>query len=230
MKVKSATMSMAASAALTTLLFSPPSYADTSDATRVTLKVPFAGLYAKESTGHPSQHHIVESEPQRSGNYTTKQPGYYGPGDWSLDYHGVEGTSVRFDAYASGGTLTAKVWAVQPTCTNMPAGKTVFVDLYVNGLFDGWVSYGHLDQVAVTAGQSINPSQLLGKTRKWDNVSGQNCWVVNTALGTHVHMEMWGGKTNFACYKNYQYNTNLGAGMELGVTGRTIYTTRRARC
>lgn len=229
MSVNLSYLAWASTAALLLIGLPSAARADASDATRVTVKSGSAGYWDRFGLAHPSEHHIVTCEPKASGNFTTNQgcgTNTYGKGDWSLDFYLPAGSSVRYDAVGSGGTLTAKVWAIQPTCSQSSAGKTVFIDLYIGSAWEGWVSYSHLDQVAVSVGQTISPSQIIGKTKKW---SYSTCWQVSSDAGVHTHIEMW-DKYRYSCYTNYQSRTYLGSSMNLGVVGRTIYTGIRSRC
>lgn len=203
--------------------------ADQSDSTRIIGYNGFAGWWDRFGVAHPSFHHRVECEPQYSGWYTSKQACYRGPGDWSLDYYNNPGTWVRYNAFPQGGTLTARVWAIQPTCVAGPSagGWTVFVDVYISGSWEGWMSYGHLDQIQVSPGQWISPGQLLGRLKRWPYSTG--CWEVTTDQGVHSHVEFYNAFL-YACYINYASGTYLAYPSGLGLIGRTIYTAPRSPC
>lgn len=199
------------------------------DSTRVIAYNGFSGWWDRYGLAHPSFHHRVECEPQYSGFYTTKQPCYYGPGDWSVDFYNSSGTLVRHNGLAQGGSLTARVWAIQPTCSAGPSagGYTVFIDLYVNGQWQGWASHGHLNSVQVSAGQWISPGQALGYLNLWPYSAG--CWEVTSNSGVHTHYEEYNAY-RYACYQNYSSGTWLSYPGSLGIVGRTVYTAPRSPC
>ena len=151
--------------------------ADHLDSTYIKIDVPFTGYWDKfgwshpgycptcvDTNGNPSKdpHHIVECEPATSNLFTTQQycptnsgGAQYTRGDWALDFYGSEGDHVRFNATTYGTTLDARVFAIEPSCgprgggSGSIAGWTVFVNLYVNGSLEGYVSYSHLNGVNV---------------------------------------------------------------------------------
>jgi hypothetical protein len=220
---------LAGTAALLLVVLPSSNDADTSDSTKIIGNNGFAGYWDRFGVSHPSIHHIVTCEPQNSGYYTSRQPCFYGPGDWSLDYYNASETPVMYNASASSGTLMAQVWAIQPTCSGggSVAGWTVFVDVYVSGSWEGWISYSHLDQVGVSAGQWISSGQLLGKLKRWSYRAG--CWGVRTENGVHMHIEMY-NKYKYACYLAFQSGVYLSYPKALGVIGQTIYTKKRSQC
>lgn len=131
--------------------------------------------------------------------------------------------------YSAGGSpISAKVWAVQPTCGGggSVGGWSIFIDIYVNGSWEGWVSYGHLDQVSVSPGQVLANNTVLGKLKWWPYSS---CYQVSTASGVHTHMEMY-DSTHFACYINYNSGQYLTYPSGLGFIGKTVYTSVQSPC
>lgn len=217
--------------ALTLVCHAPQADADKSNTTTVSVKTGFAGYWNRANAAHPKDHHTVTCEPAKSGSYTTIPacaPGTSKGGDWSLDYHAAAGTSVKYSASASGGTLKSKVWAIVPTCRDggSVGGWTVFVDVYVGGSYEGWVSYSHLDQVAVKAGNTIGSGTTLGKLRKWKY---STCYQVKYDTGVHAHIEMYDAY-KFACYNNYKAAQELSFSTVLGMIGSTKYTSKGSRC
>jgi len=152
--------------------------------------MPFTGRWANasEPSTHPSQHHRVECEPATSGSYNYVPACAYGPGDWSTDLYAAPGTNVKFYPIEIplGSAWYGKVWSVQSTCSGGPsvAGKSVFIDLYNNGVYEGWISYGHLDQVSVSPGQIVGYHTVVGKLKRW---SYSTCYQVTTDSGVHTH-------------------------------------------
>lgn len=212
------------------------------NSTFVSVGTPFEGHWDKFGYSHPGQHHRVECNPVTMGRFNNKQTLCYGSkgtvisgGDWSVDYYVHDTSSVTpvdFIAEAGGGALSSQVWAVYPTCSGGDAGKTVFVDLYVDGRWQGWASYGHLnignpDNPYVEPGEWIVPGTVLGELKKWDEVPG--CWSVSSDEGVHTHIEMW-SKEYSSCYESHQSGTPsvpnpfLPIGALLGIVGRTVYT------
>ena len=135
---------------------------------------------------------------------------------------------MRFNAYGNGTPQLAIVWAVQPTCSAGASvgGWTVFVDLFTNGTWEGWVSYGHLDQVQVTPGHSISNGTVLGKLKNWGYSS---CYQVNNDAGVHTHIEEW-NKYRYACYFPWNSGDYLWYPTTLGWIGRTVYTSPKQPC
>ncbi len=117
-------------------------------------------------------------------------------------------------------TFQMKVWAIQPTCGAGPSagGYSVFLDLYVNGSWQGWISYGRLDQVQVSAGQVIGQNTVLGYLRNWGYTTG--CYEVNNDAGVHTHYGQY-NKDKYACYYEYQMGQQLSySAFGLGEVGR----------
>ena len=230
--------------ALITSLFSvTAASADTSDATRMDTGTPFAGYWDRFGLAHPSNcqplevppncgHHRVECEPAQSIVYTTN-PGCnfaWGPGDWSIDDYG-NNRPVFYLVSAATATITAKVWAIYPTCSGEGgasiAGSTVFVDIYANGSWEGWAAYSHLASVQVSPGRTILDRTVLGYTYMWPYLN--DCWEVNTVQGVHVHHEEW-NRVAYACYWNYTSGSFLDWDLKFGRIGRTIYTGVKQAC
>lgn len=204
--------------------------ADSSDSTSITGNNGFGGGgWDRFGLSHPRSHKRGACEPAKSGRYTARQPCHYGPGDWALDYYGPAGTSVRYSAAPTNTKLTAKVWAVQPTCAAgaSAGGWTVFVDVFAGSSWEGWIAYAHLDGVTLQPGASVSPGAILGKLKKWPFKEG--CWEVKSDQGVHTHIEMW-DKYKFACYKGYASGTTLTYPKPLGIMGRTIYTSVQSQC
>lgn len=212
------------------------SRADTSNSTYFVGKTGFNGYWDRFSATHPSYHHRTECEPATSGLFTTPGscpstiPGVSGPGDWAVDYYNVPGTPVKFNATAFGVTSSAAwVWAIEPTCGPNAAlgGWTVYVDLYVNGTWEGWISYGHLDNVQVSPLTAIGNGQTLGYLKNWGFSTG--CYEVSNDSGVHTHTEEW-NKVGHACYVNQASGSFLLYGANLGRVGRTSYSAPQQAC
>jgi hypothetical protein len=118
-------------------------------------------------------------------------------------------TDVKFSTSffgAVGGNVEARVWAIEPTCggetVRLPGGtpKAGYVDLFVNGNWQGWVSFGHLDgSTSLTPGEAITDGQVLGQTKKWAFDGG--CWEVTSDSGVHTHIEAY-NKQYYACFED----------------------------
>ena len=206
--------------------------ADSSDYTSSFVSGPFSGYWGRTNVANPSFHPRSQCESTTSGLLPTKpnctaNSGIYGPGDWSLDSYAGSGTAVQFHHYDNGAYYSAVVWNIAPTCTTGSAGQTVFIDLWVNGTWEGWVAFGHLDNVQVSPGQVLSQDQVLGYLKFWDWYAG--CWEVNGEAGVHTHIEMW-NRNAYACYTNYNWGQYLSYGQIIGWVGRMIYTTIRAPC
>lgn len=190
---------------------------------------PFTGWWDRFGLSHPSVHWRVECEPAQSGWYE------YDPGcgtlngDWSLDYYAAPGTRVDFKGDGIGGPFAAQVWAVMPTCgsTSSLGGYTVFVDVYVHGQKEGWISYGHLNDVQVTAGQWIFWGQPLGYLKDWGHSYG--CYEVSSPSGVHSHIEMY-NSSSFACYVNWGSGSYISSNSDLGHVGRSQYSGVQQAC
>ena len=132
------------------------------------------------------------------------------------------GTDVRVHMGAASGSVTLSIALVQPTCS---AGTTVRVNVYINGAHVGWVSYGHLTQVAVSQGQSIGNGAVLGKTSQWSYATG--LWEVTNSNGVHTH---------FTTFNNFHYScyllsgaAQLGDGARIGILGGEFASVARRR-
>jgi hypothetical protein len=215
---------------------------------------PFSGKWGSGDNytdARPWNHHIEECEPITQGVYEYAVEHPYGRctdnpdqqnspnrgGSWSVDFYAPSNTQVKFYGYgvgAAGSSLTARVHAIAPTCGSDSfgqfGGNTVFVDIFQGGVSLGWVSYGHLKDIAVSAGQYISNGQVLGKTHWWTNAPGQ-CYVVNTENGVHTHIEMWTDYGRFACFKDWgPLGTQLSYTDWLGDIGRMSYHAYRLPC
>jgi hypothetical protein len=219
--------------------------ADTSESTYVRVYAPFPGIWGLNGQ-HPPNHGRFFCPPKRSGNYSDliscSSPDSVGSvylGDWGLDYYSpnfVESSpdAVRFNKQGFGGDAQYKgyVWAVMPTCKpGVQAGKTVFVFVWaVSSGYEGWVSYSHLANVAVSAGQWISNGTKLGELRKWpDTRPNSTCWQVSTNRGVHTHIEMT-NLANYACYQSYGAGAGLSTSSTLGIVGRTRYSGTNQPC
>ncbi len=229
---------LAGLACLSLATISPTVKADVFDSTRVTVKSGTSGYWDRYGYSHPAWgggtgHHRVTCEPTISGTFTSLAAAVCstgGKGQWATDFYNAAGQFVRYDAVAQGGPLSAKVWAIVPTCAGgaSVAGWTVFVDVYVGSSWEGWVSYSHLENVGlyVYPGLTIQPGRALGTLKRW---AYSTCWQVSSDAGVHTHIEMW-NKNMYACYKGYQSGVYLGGSMDLGIIGRTIYSFMPAMC
>jgi hypothetical protein len=215
---------------------------------------PFGGKWGSGdgvTDTRPWGHHIVECEPFTQGilQYAVEHPNglctdnpdqansQNKGGSWSVDFYAPSNTQVRFYGYgvgAAGSGLTARVWAIAPTCGGdsygQNGGNTVFVDIYqVAGPWLGWASYGHLKDVAVSPGQYISSGQLLGKTELW--TSAGSCYQVCCQNGVHTHIEMWTDYGRFACFKDWgAKGTYISSQSWLGDIGRMSYGAYRTPC
>jgi len=157
------------------------------------LRMPFTGWFDKYGFSPPGSH--------------------FTSGDWSTDLYAPPPTTVKaWIQIPSGGTTTLKVLSVGTTCGT--AGKTVKLDVYVNGTKSGWMSYGHLDAVpgGIVPGASVAVGGTVGKTKLWSYQAG--CWEVTNTGGVHTHFTAY-NYHNYACYldKSEQYlsyNTSIG--------------------
>jgi hypothetical protein len=216
-----------------------PTQADSSNTTFVTVKTGFAGKWSINE--HPTIHHRVECEPIEKDKYLAKPRPCFGNisgdfvpngrgGDWSVDYYVKDASSTQteviYNAATTGGTLQSYVWATYPTCSDGLRGTTVFIDVYVSGSWEGWVSFGHLDDVHVTPGVFISPGTRLGQTKQWPY---SKCFKVKFPTGVHTHVEMW-NKRNFSCFKGYTSGDPLPSGAPLGIIGQTAYADQRKQC
>jgi hypothetical protein len=131
---------------------------------------------------------------------------------------------------ATAGSGSGRVWAIFPTCPGSggasTAGSTVFVDIYINGSWEGWESFGHLDRLQVSPGQTLAQSQVLGYTKNWGSSS---CYAVNNNDGVHTHHEEW-NRTNFACWWSYASGTYLDYNRWFGTIGRMNKTSVQQAC
>jgi hypothetical protein len=191
---------------------------------------PFGGWWDRFGLSHPSSHHRVECEPA-FGTHATKPVcnADWGPGDWSIDYYGPD-RPVVFGVPSSAGSWSARVWAIAPTCSGAGggsiAGWTVFVDIYVNGGWQGWESFGHLNNVQVTPGQWIGSGTVLGYTKKWE---WHLCYRVNNPDGVHIHHEEW-NFSSYACWWPYSSGSYLNYNQWFGTVGRIGYTGVQQQC
>jgi len=221
--------------ALFATVLSVPTSSQATHLTEVEPTAPFSGWWDRFGLAHPSVHHRVECSTQAPGYYSYRPlcDSRYGPGDWSVDYYNLPWTTVRFRArmrYLR--PFHARVWAIYPTCSNAEGGWTVVVHLWVqddDGYYswEGWVSYGHLDNVQVLPFQVIYPGQVLGQLRKW---SYSACYQVTTDAGVHTHHEEW-NTHRYACYVPYSSGAYLyEAYHALGIVGSTSYSGPRQPC
>jgi hypothetical protein len=130
--------------------------------------------------------------------------------------------------------VTAQVWGITQTCSlysRADGGSTVFIDIYTNGIWEGWIAYGHLNNVAVQPGNWIAPNTVLGTTHWW--TSAGNCYKVDYPNSVHTHVEMFNkyfAGAGYACYIRYNFAQNLNSSYSLGNVGRTIYHSLRSQC
>lgn len=203
---------------------------DHSDFTYTLQSDPSAGYWDRFGRAHPSFHGRSQCEPASSGSYSYVPPCSYGPGDFAFDFYSGEGVAQRFQDYPFGSSnWTARVWSIQPTCSAGPSagGYTVFVDVYVGSVWEGWVAYGHLNSVSVSPGQTVGGGTILGYQHMWPYSGG--CWEVTSQSGIHTHIEMYNAY-RYACYYNYSSGTWLPYPYITGNIGRTIYTHIRSAC
>lgn len=192
---------------------------------------PFGGIWNSYNWAPPSNHHRAECEASYMGTLSTKPTtctSGLGYGDWATDFYGTSRPIIYVNNY-SPNTVTARVWNVIPTCKGPGgasiAGSTVFVDIYTNGDYQSWQSFGHLRTLQVVPGQWLTPSQVLGYTvshaTDWNYLEG--CWEVRYDNGVHTHMEEW-NNYNFACYWPWGAGTYLDYNNAVGEIGRTNKT------
>ena len=140
-------------------------YGDHSDYTYSIQSDPSAGYWDRFGIANPTNHNPSQCEAAFQGWYDYVPTCAFGDGDFAFDFYSGEGVAQRFLHLPFGSSnWTAKVWSVQSTCGVGPSkgGYTVFIDLKVNGYWEGWVSYGHLNSVSVSPGQTLNGGEILG--------------------------------------------------------------------
>lgn len=193
-------------AVLVTLTPAPVASAAGSATTPVWLGAPFTGQYGGTS-GRPDT---------RPGHH----PVYVG--QWSADLYAPKGTNVRLYVAPKDNSLnskiTAKVLSVsEASCGASKGGYAVKVGIFHSGTQIGWVYYGHLSSVAVSANQTIN---------RWDTKLGvvgwftrSSCWDVRTSEGAHVHYEAMNVRGT-SCYRAVSKGQAFGKTEYVGYIGR----------
>lgn len=192
--------SVAAVMLATALVFVPAS-AGTSES--VDIGMPFAGRYGIAEIGsYPSTHGPLD------GN------------GWANDLYAID-RPVRPRFSNASGTLSLRIAGVGNTCS---AGKTVTVDVSVDGVAIGRLRYGHLAQVpAFVTGQAISTDTVLGSTRQWTKSAG--CWEVDNASGIHSHVT-----ANNSCFVQHPSHAALADGSRIGTMGGAFSGTTRKVC
>lgn len=170
--------------------------------------MPFTGWWDRYGVAHPSYH------PPSGG---AGQP------DWAVDIYQGAGTQVR--PRMSGPNLALKVALVRATCGS--AGQTVVLDVHTNGEWVGSTTYGHLANVAVSAGQWISPDTVIGQLSQWSYQSG--CWEVSSSGGIHTHVTGY-NRQSYSCYHDPGSGSYLGDGHAIGIVGGAYATAARSRC
>jgi hypothetical protein len=143
---------------------------------------------------------------------------------WSEDLHAPVGTAVKARFASSDGTVTLSVASVGATCAAPnSAGSNVTVNVYVNGAHVGEVIYGHLNNVQVSAGQTILVDATLGYLNNW---TWSSCWQDNTSDGVvHTHIEVEKG-----CYRNLASWTGYPSGAPIGLLKSAFASSNVSAC
>lgn len=151
----------------------------------------------------PDAHHVVFN------NY-----GY--ANDWSVDIYRDPGSTVLSpfgSTTAAGHPVAVTVVGVRSGCasgSHADGGALVTLEATdsTTGEVLGRADVMHVDQVAVSSGQSVGPWTPLGVTARFRPTS---CYDVHGDAGVHIHLEVINAH-RYACY------VGRGAGAELGDT------------
>lgn len=158
----------------------------------------------------PSGHHIV------FGNY-----GY--SNDWAVDIYRAPGSTVvsPFGSKTAGGhPVTVTVKQVRAGCAtgNLADGgslvKLEAIDA-TTGEILGIADVMHVDQVAVSAGQTVGVWTRLGVTGRFRSTS---CYQVNGDTGVHIHLEVI-NQHRYSCYVNRGAGAGLTDETKIGQVG-----------
>ncbi|MDO9455977.1 M23 family metallopeptidase [Nocardioides sp.] len=131
--------------------------------------------------------------------------------DWAGDWGASEGTEVKPDLKGPYGT-TLVVKSVFPVCSGGAGGTGVTIDVRApnGGPAIGAVSYLHLNNLAVSPGQTVYPDTVLGVVGTYPGAA-EDCWD-----GAHVHIEGYNySQGDQSCY----YETAASPGARLGRVG-----------
>lgn len=175
------------------------------------IDMPFTGYWDRFGYSPPSSHHTP-----------------FG-GDWGTDIYANPGTTIRANVRSTNHTVQLRVIHVRPGCRSgsvADGGYEVRATVLSDGQDIGWVSWMHVANPAVSAGQTLSPGATLGVTSRFRT---SDCYQVTTDAGTHVHLEAR-DNTNYACYVDHGAGTLLSAGTMVGKIGGSYATSTGAQC
>jgi hypothetical protein len=188
------------------------------------------GIWDRFGIAGPQIHHRVACEPpqMRWYEYNTGCVSGWGYGDWSLDFYGYDDQPVTWYARSEWdpAAVTSQVWAISPTCAaggGGAGGWTVYVDVYYWGVWEGWMSYGHLNWPQVYPGQILYTGTTLGYLNQWAQSS---CYNVSNPAGVHTHIEAY-NSTLYSCYWPWPSGSWLNWWDTVGAIGVRYYGIRQ---
>lgn len=137
-------------------------------------------------------------------------------GDIGWDYYGSPGTAVHAIVASPAPGTAAPRMVVKSVTYGCGAGYRVLIDIYMGTTYLGWVSYSHLSNVPVSAGQALGFGAQIGTTNRYPYKAG--CWEVSNDAGVHTHIEVR-SVSKYACYVPVAKGSTMSIGQKSAFIG-----------